>query len=82
MHTTASAKKLLTLYAEQPLENHRGPTPDEKPHWVKDNSNVRAWDALEISSVDNYLRRYRMTCKLKPAMLLFFGSDYIKWCNR
>lgn len=27
MHPIASGKKLLTLYAEQPPENHRGPTP-------------------------------------------------------
>ena len=25
-------KKYLILYAKQPMENRRGPTPDEKPH--------------------------------------------------
>ena len=32
---TKSGKKLLILYAKQPMEYRRGPTPDEKFHWGK-----------------------------------------------
>ena len=32
---TTSGKKSLILYAKTPTENHRGPSPNRKSHWVK-----------------------------------------------
>ena len=35
---TTSGKNFLTLYAKQPMENHKGPTPSRKvPRSLKDN---------------------------------------------
>ena len=33
--TTSGKKSFDILYAKQPMENHKGPTPDEKTYRVK-----------------------------------------------
>jgi hypothetical protein len=33
--TITSGKILLNLYRKQPMKEDKGPTPDARPHWVK-----------------------------------------------
>lgn len=33
--TLTSGKKLLMIYAKQPMKMHKGPTPNKMSHWVK-----------------------------------------------
>ena len=45
------------MYANQPLGNHRGPAPDEKCHWSKNDNSVQSTEMAHVPPMHFYDKR-------------------------